>query len=169
MELNFKPVEFRKTTHSELRPPIFDGDHTHGDDYASGQLLSMQVAKNALLFVVRFSAGPDAEACKWPAGEFGDVEFLVMKQKRYVGSITRQAPERFCSLGLEKAVVLDGLGQGPGSGGRYGTHFFATRFMRDWGHTIPLTVTVYFGLGWFGGWKEIVVKVPKKDLYVGYP
>jgi len=171
-DLGFRPLEFRKTSHDKLRPPIFDGDHTHGEDFGAGQLLSLRHAKKAkaLLFVVRFTAGPDAASAGWDAGDAGEVEYLLLeKQRRYVGTITRQVPAAFCSLGMEEFAILDGLGHGPGGGGRRIATFFCNRYLpRHWG-PVPLTVTVYIRRGWFGGWKEIVVKVPKKDLYVALP
>lgn len=172
LDLDFKPLEFRRTSHGELEPPIFDGNHTHGDDFAVGQLLSLHHARKAraLLLVVRFSAGPDAASVGWRPDEAGEVEYLLLeKQGRYVGTITRQAPERFCSLGREEFAILDGLGHGPGGGGRKIAHFFGTRSLPGYQGLAPLTVTVYIRQGWFGGWKEIVVKVPKKDLYVAVP
>lgn len=172
LDLDFRPLEFRKTSHNELRPPIFDGDHTYGDDFGAGQLLSLHHAKKAkaLLFVVRFTAGPDAATAGWHPDDTGEVEFLLMeKQGRYVGTITRQAPEGFCSLGMDKFAILDGLGHGPGGGGRRIAHFFCSRYMSGFQGLVHLTVTVYIRRGWFGGWKEIVVKVPKKDLYVALP
>lgn len=169
-EPDFRPLEFRKTTHAALRPPIFDGDFTRGDDYAAGALLSMQVAKKALLISVRFTAGPDAAACGWGPEESGVVEFLMAEQSgRYVGMIHRQEPGGFCSLGMDRMTFLDGLGHGPGGGGRKCATFFARRWMSGVGRSVDLVVGIYIGKGWFGGWKEIVVRVPKKDLYVARP
>jgi hypothetical protein len=165
-EGQFRPLSFRKTTHGELRPPIFDGDGTHGEDFANGELLAAHCAK-ALLFVVRFTAGPDAKACGWQPDDAGEIEYLaLLKDGRYLGTITRQVPERFCSFGLEKVLVLDGLGHGPGGGGRRQATFFGNRFMPKYQGGVPLTVALYFGLDWLGRWKEIVIQVPKKTLYV---
>lgn len=86
-ELDFKPLNFQKTLHDELRPPIFDGDNSFGDAYATGELLSLRHAKNALLIVVRFSPGPDANQVGWHS-PYGEVEFLLLEQKGYyVGGI----------------------------------------------------------------------------------
>jgi len=171
-ELNFTALDFHRTSHSELRPPIFDGDHTWGHDFASGQLVSLQHAKKALLLVVRFTGGPDAKTVGWRPQDDGEVEFLLLERNgRYVGGITRQTPNRFCWLSGEQdgVAILDGLGHGPGGGGRRIAHFFCHRSLPSYSMSIELSVTVYIGLGWFRRWKEVVVEVPKKDLYVAYP
>ena len=87
---DWKPLPFSKTRHGDLRPPMFDGDGTRGEDYATGELLSLHHAKNTLLFAVRFTAGPDAKEVGWESlGSL--VEFLLVCRKgRYLGTITRQ-------------------------------------------------------------------------------
>lgn len=170
--MEFKILAFRETTHGDLKPPIFDGDYTHGDDCGVGQLVSLACAKKekALMLVVRFSAGPDAADAGWGAEDAGEVEFVVFERKgRYFGSISRQAPQGFVET-LEKGVqLLDAFGPGPAPGheGRNAAHFFCYRF--GFRQEVCLPVTVYIRKGWLGGWKEIVVKVPKKTLYVATP
>jgi hypothetical protein len=167
--MEFRSLNFQKTSHSELSPPIFDGDHTYGDDYGVGQLMSLACAKKdkALVFVVRFGAGPDAEAAGWRPDEIGEIEFALFERKgRYFGQINQTAPTGFAET-LEKGMqILDVFGAGPAPGhkGRNAAHFFCYRF--GFKQKVCLTVTVYIRKGWFGGWKEIVVKVPKKTLYV---
>lgn len=53
-DLDFKSLEYRKTSHNDLKPPIFDGDHTYGEDFGVGQLIALNCAKKAraLLFIV---------------------------------------------------------------------------------------------------------------------
>ena len=170
--MEFKVLDFRETKHGDLRPPIFDGDHTYGDDYGVGQLVSLACAKKekALIFVVYFSAGPDAAAADWRPGDMGEVEFVVFEKKgRYFGSISRQTPQGFVKTLDEGMQLLDVFGPGPAPGhkGRTAAHFFCHRFgLRQ---NVCLSVTVYIRKGWLGGWKEVVVKVPKKTLYVATP
>jgi hypothetical protein len=126
--------------------------------------------KKALILVVRFSAGPDAAAAGWGLGDEGEVEFVVFERKgRYFGSISWQAPEGFVKT-LEKGMqLLDVFGPGPAPGhkGRNAAHFFCYRF--GFQQNVCLPVTVYIRKGWMGAWKEIVVEVPKKTLYVATP
>src|SRR5262245_17695725 len=119
---DFKPLPFARTTHAELEPPLFDGDHTRGEDFAAGQLVSLQHAKKALLLAVRFTGGPDAGAAGWLPEHDGEVEFLLMeKEGRYFCGINRQSPERFCYLAgaREDVIPLDSLRRGADSDGRY--------------------------------------------------
>ncbi len=170
--MEFQILEFRETTHGDLTPPIFDGDSSYGDDYGVGQLVSLACSKKekALMFVVRFSAGPDAAAAGWGPEDVGEVEFVVLERKgRYFGSISRQAPQGFVKTLEEGMQILDVFGPGPAPGheGRNAAHFFCYRF--GFRQNVCLPVTVYIRKGWLGGWKEIVVKVPKKTLYVATP
>jgi hypothetical protein len=158
----FRPLTFKKTTHGELRPPISDNDSTRGTDYYVGQLLSLSYAKNALLFTARFTPGPDGI----DSGTH-EVEFFLVKQKgRYLGAINRQLPDRqvYFSNG-DKVSVLDGLGQrGLSHPGRQKATFFCS----TWGASgsRPITIGVYVKPGFFGGWSEVVIKLPKKELFV---
>lgn len=163
----FEPIEFRKTTHAEMG--MFDGDHTHGDDYGAGQLLSLAVAKKqkALLFVVRFGPGIDAAAVGWKPEDTGDVELVLFEKKgRFLGGINRQAPERYVWMTGEKIDLLDGIERERGRDGRYAAHWFCSRHLKTYSGGAHLTVEVRIKKGLLGGWKEIVVKVPKKELYV---
>jgi hypothetical protein len=164
----FKPLAFRKVGHGELRPPISDNDHTR-DDYNRGELLSVSHAKNAMLFVVRVRPGADAKDWTIP---HADVEFLLTEQNgRYVGTISRQTPERFCYLAgaREPSAVLGKTSErAPAHGGRTHGTFFCAHGYGGYPR-IEFSVTVLIRRGFFGGWKEIVVQVPKKDLYVAYP
>lgn len=170
--MEFKILEFRETTHGQLTPPIFDGEHSYGDNYGVGQLVSLACAKKEkeLVLVVRFSAGPDAATAGWGPEDVGEVEFVVCEKKgRYFGSISRQAPQGFVET-LEKGMqLLDVFGSGPASGHkrRNAAHFLCYRF--GFRQNVCLPVTIYIRKGWLGGWKEIVVEVPKKTLYVATP
>ena len=165
-ELDFKPLNFQKTLHDELRPPIFDGDNSFGDAYATGELLSLRHAKNALLIVVRFSPGAGANQVGWHS-PYGEVEFLLLEQKGYyVGGINRQIPEHFChhSTRDEHVEILGNAREKFSAlGGRRSARFFCQLSQPRHHGVVPLTVVGYFRLGWFGGWKEVVVKVPKKN------
>lgn len=168
---DWKPLPFHKTRHGDLRPPMFDGDGTHGEDYATGELLSLHYAKDALLFVARFTAGPDAKEVGWESLD-GQVEFLLVCRKgRYLGSLMRQNPEKFLRFSLgEEISVLDSLGQdGSALKGRHVAHFFCRSWIPNRTISPQITVSVYIMRGWFGSWKEIVVKLPKKELFVAHP
>jgi hypothetical protein len=167
-QLDFKALEFSKTLHNQLQPPMFDGDFRTGDDYARGELLSLHYAKNALLLSARFTPGPDAKSVRWQY-QTGQVEFFLIKRDgRYLGTITRQTPEDFLHFSTgEKVSILDGLGHdGHGLGGRQGAHFWCSLRLPVMSITIPITVSAYVRPGWFGGWKEIVIELPRKELYV---
>ena len=171
LDLSFRPLEFQKTSHGDLRPPIFDGDHTYGDDYGAGLLVSLACARKekALLSVVRFTAGPDAATAGWALDDVGEVEFILFEKKgRYIGGINRQAPGKFVWMAGENIQILDifGPGSAPGHRGRRAAHYFCQHHIRGFHGTAKLAVTIYLRRGWLGGWKEIVVKVPKNGLYV---
>ena len=167
-QLAFKPLAFRKVAHGELRPPISDNDHTR-DDYNRGELLSLSHAKHALLFVVRVSPGADAKDWQTP---HADVEFLLTEREgRYIGTINRQTPERFCYLSgaREPFAILGRTNErAPAHGGRTHGTFFCAHAYGGYPR-IEFSVTVLIRRGFFGGWKEVVIAVPKKDLYVAYP
>jgi hypothetical protein len=165
-QVDFSPLSFRQVRHNELRPAIFDGDHTRGEDYCSGTLRSLRHAPNAVLFTVAFVPGPDAKP--GDAAPRGEVEFFVMRyRKRLIGRIAQQAPERFCwmSGAEEELKQLDGLGTGPGLGYRAAANFFCSLP----GYPGQFCVSAYFRNGLFGNWKEIVIQTPKKTLYAAYP
>ena len=169
-QLDFKPLEFIKTQHADLRPPMFDGDGRTGDDYARGKLLSLNYAKNSVLLVALFAPGPDAKSISWEA-ETGIAELLMVKRNgRYVGTITSQDPKGFLQFTTRGEVIfLDGLGHGGTAlGGREAAHFFCSIHVPYLSQRPNVTVSVYIGLGWFGRWKEIVVELPRKELYVAY-
>jgi hypothetical protein len=161
----FKPLAFQKVGHTDLRPPISDNDHTR-DDYNRGELLALSHADKALLLVVRLAPGRDAKDWKVP---HADIEFLLTERDgRYIGTINRQTPERFCYLaGVREPSAV--LGNTKTRARAYGGRTHATYFCaHSYGGypRIEFSVTVLIGRGFFGGWKELVVQVPKKDLYV---
>ena len=167
-QLAFRPLEFRRVAHADLRPPIGDHDHT-SDDFNRGELLSLSYAKKALLLVIRVTPGRDANDWKVPQA---DVELLLTEQNgRYIGTINRQAPERFCYLAgaREPFAILGKTNErAPAHGGRTHGTFFCAHAYGGYPR-IEFSVTVLIRRGLFGGWKEIVVRVPKKDLYVAHP
>ena len=167
-QLAFEPLEFRRVAHADLGPPIGDYDHT-SDDFNRGELLSLSHAKKALLLVVRLTPGRDAKDWKVPQA---DVELLLTEQNgRYIGTINRQTPERFCYLAgvREPFAVLGKTSERPPAyGGRTCGTFFCAHTYGGYPRT-QFSVSARIRRGFFGGWKEIVIKVPKKDLYVTQP
>jgi|GEM_PF-3230490 len=165
-QLEFKPVQFSKTVFEKTG--MRDCDFTRGEDYVVGQLTSLRQAKNALLLIACFSPGPDAKQADWELLT-GAVEFLLIKRNgRYLGAINRQAPEKFLrfSTGDAQVSILDALGQdGSNLGGRQAATFFCSKWLphRD---GVSITVNVYIGHGWCGGWRDVVIKLPKKELYI---
>jgi hypothetical protein len=158
----FRPLAFTKTTHRALRPPISDNDFTRGTDYYVGQLLGLSYAKNALLFVARFTPGPDGIG----SGTH-EVEFFLVKQKgRYLGTINQQVPDgQVYFSNRDKVSVLDGLGQrGLSHPGRQKATFFCSTWVSSGSR--PITVGVYIKPGFFGGWSEVVIALPKKELFI---
>lgn len=176
-QISFTPLPFRHTTFGALRPPLFDGDFLRGTDYASGQLLSLAHAKDSLLFTARFGPGPDAAEMGWSTLD-ATVQFLLLRRaKRYIGAIADQTPAGFLEIvgqdieqlrqGALRFHLLDGLGQGgAGLGGRHAATFFCWSWVSGRSTHAEITVTVYFRLGLFGGWKDVVIKLPKKELYI---
>lgn len=165
-EPDFKPLAFSEVGHDDVRPPMFDGDRTRGDDYVTGRLKSLHHAKGAILFIVGFEPGPDAKGDDPRC--YGEVEYFVMRHKqRLIGKINRQAPAHFCStLGeRDRLQILDGLGTGPGIGGRAAAHFFCM----VGGYPGQFAVAAYFKRGLLGGWNEVLIETPKKTLYAAYP
>ena len=164
LQLDFAPVEFRKTTFEEVG--IKNCDFTRGDDYVVGHLQSVYHAKNALMFSVRFTPGIDAN-------EVGpvncEVEFLLLNRNgRYVGMINRQAPENLLGFtGGKNWDMLDSLGQdGTNLGGRHAATFFCRAWSSGKHRNIPITVETYIGRNWLGQWRDFVVRLPKKELYI---
>ena len=165
VQLEFQQLEFRKIPHYELRPPISDNDHT-SDDYTRGELLSLHHAEKALQFIVRFVPGRDGKDWKSVQAE---VEFVMLEQAgNYVGPLTRQYPERFCYLtGERDTVALLGRvrERPPAYGGRSSGTFFCTHRYGSYPAN-QFSVTVMIRRGFFGAWREVVIRVPKKGLYV---
>jgi hypothetical protein len=163
--LEFRQLQFRKIRHGELRPPISDNDHT-SDDYIRGELLSLYHANKALQFVVRFVPGRDGTG--WTSAQT-EVQFdMLEKAGSYVGTLNRQSPERFCYLTGERSdVALLGRvrERPPAYGGRSSGTFFCTHRYGSY-PTNQFSVTIMIRRGIFGGWREVVIRVPKKDLYV---
>lgn len=167
MQLDFQPIEFRKTVFKETG--MKDCDFTYGSDYVVGELISLHHAKDALLMTVRFTPGPDAKKVSLESLT-GEVEFLLVKREgRYVGAINRQAPEGFLrfSTGDAEVSILDGLGQdGSNLGGRQAATYFCSAWLPHTSRSASVTVNAYIGHGWFGRWKDVVIKLPKKELYI---
>ncbi|MGD9979435.1 MAG: hypothetical protein AB7H66_00450 [Hyphomonadaceae bacterium] len=163
----FKPLAFRPVKGRDLRPPITGSDNTYGNRFVSGQLKSLQHANNAILFIVSFQPGADAKP--GDPNCIGEVEYLVMRHKnRLVGKITRQAPSSFCSMtgDEEEFRVLDGMGSGPGIGGRHAANFFCAVKGYFPGE---FSASAYFQRNLFGGWREIVIRAERDALYVARP
>ncbi len=166
--LAFRPLEFHKVAHAELRPPIGDYDYT-SDDYNRGELLSLFHAPKALRLVVRVVPGRDA--CDWQTAQ-AEVEFFMMEQKgRYVGGISRQIPERFCYLygsGEDIRVIGKTKERPPAYGGRTHGTFFCAHSYGGYPRTV-FSVSILIRRSIFGAWKDVVVQTPKKTLYVAHP
>lgn len=164
-QTDFRPLSFRQVRHEDLRPPMFDGDHTRGYDYCIGDLVSLLHAPGAIRFTVAFRPGPDARADGPPLN--GEAEFFVMRAGKYlIGHIHRQVPERFFfTMAQDQLQRLDGLGTGSGIGNRAAAHFSCV--VPGYAHGVG--VSAYFRKGLFGGWKEIIIETPKKTLYAAYP
>jgi hypothetical protein len=163
---DLRPLAFNRVEHGDVRPPMFDGDHTRGEDFVIGTLKSLHHGKDVIAFIVAFEPGPDAQAGDPKC--VGELEFVVAKREaNLVGRISRRAPEGFCKpddYGEWKRV--DGLGTGPGIGGRAAANFYTSPQL---GRYTQFGVSAYFKSGLFGGWKEIIVRTPKKTLYAAYP
>jgi hypothetical protein len=164
----FKPLEFHKIAHAELRPPIGDYDHT-SDDYNRGELLSLFHAHKALQLVVRVVPGRDAK--DWPVAQAEVGFFLMEQQGRYIGGISRQIPERFCYLygaGEDVRVIGNTKERPPALGGRTRGTFFCAHSYGGYPRTL-FSIAVLIRRSIFGGWKEVVIETPKKSLYVAHP
>jgi hypothetical protein len=165
-DAEFQPLPFKQVRHDEVRPPMFDGDHTRGTDFVIGALKSLLHRKDAIAFIVAFAPGPDA-APDDPRC-FGELEFVVMKQQGHLfGRISRRAPEGFCKPDShDDWKRVDGLGTGPGVGGRAAADFYTSAKVSAY---TQFSVSAYFKSGLLGGWSEIIIQTPKKTLYAAYP
>jgi hypothetical protein len=174
--LSFKPVDFGTVTYSDLG--MTNSDSTL-DEPIRAQLVSLFSAKKALLMNVRFFPGKDAQG-PWPVPQT-EVQFLVVEQDwNYLGRIIQQEPKDFCWLAPTLDSGIQHLGhrreKPPAYGGRSGAYIgcqVSSKYPRlHYGFSVQVMIAYglfgLFSFG-FGGWHQVAIEVPKRNLYVAYP
>lgn len=166
--MDFKPLPFEKVSRHSISGKLVDS--RYGYNYSRSELVSLHLAKNALLIRMRFTPtaeGREAPQARWSVPE-GQVEFILRQEGgSYLGGIQSQSPARFCWWSGAMTQASDGLYRIGAAGvkpnpyaPRHYVPFSIRRTSAPYGIDPDCNFTVLLRPKLLGGWSEVIVEPP---------